>query len=1073
MPVQAPQWTDFLSCPICTQTFDETIRKPISLGCGHTVCKMCLNKLHRKACPFDQTTINTDIELLPVNSALLQLVGAQVPEQQPITLCSGAEDTKHYEEGKKCVEELALYLKPLSSARGVGLNSTTQSVLSRPMQRKLVTLVHCQLVEEEGRIRAMRAARSLGERTVTELILQHQNPQQLSSNLWAAVRARGCQFLGPAMQEEALKLVLLALEDGSALSRKVLVLFVVQRLEPRFPQASKTSIGHVVQLLYRASCFKVTKRDEDSSLMQLKEEFRTYEALRREHDSQIVQIAMEAGLRIAPDQWSSLLYGDQSHKSHMQSIIDKLQTPASFAQSVQELTIALQRTGDPANLNRLRPHLELLANIDPSPDAPPPTWEQLENGLVAVRTVVHGLVDYIQNHSKKGTDQQQPPQHSKYKTYMCRDMKQRGGCPRGASCTFAHSQEELEKFRKMNKRLVPRRPLSASLGQLNEVGLPSGAILSEEGGVDLPNRKTSALPNGIVSTGSTVTQLISRGTDSGYETALKPGKMDHLSSSAPGSPPDLLESVPKSSISALPVNPHPVPSRAPADLPSVSVTKQLQMVPRGSQLYNAQQADMFYQDPRGAAPPFEPAPYQQGVYYPTQSMSRFVRPPPSAAEAGTPYLEPYAPYLPERVVSPQYPQPQQYPPLAQPLYPPHYDSRRVYPPVPPYQREDVVRGSPVPIDIPPAAVTPYVPEARDRYQQAEAYCPVAPHLGQIRPSCHRPHPSLDELHRRRKEIMAQLEERKVISPPPFAPSPTLPHPFHSEEVFVFVQYLDEDLKVAGKYKGNDYSQYSPWSCDTIGSYIGTKDAKPKDVVAARSVDMANVDSKAMREQRLDLQRRAAEAGDDDLIPFGDRPTVSRFGAISRTSKAMYQNSGPMQAMAVQGAATKSIISDYSPYGTHGGWGGSPYSPHQNIPSQGRFNDRERLSMSDVAGHGKQLPSAEREQQLRMELQQVDHQISQQTQLRGLEESQSSLDMKNKLGTAKQTENGQLEPQSKVPAEDLALTFSSDVPNGSALTQENIGLLSNKAASLSLSEEPEGGGDSHDSQRAGVTPTSAP
>ncbi|XP_025918349.1 roquin-1 isoform X10 [Apteryx rowi] len=1045
MPVQAPQWTDFLSCPICTQTFDETIRKPISLGCGHTVCKMCLNKLHRKACPFDQTTINTDIELLPVNSALLQLVGAQVPEQQPITLCSGAEDTKHYEEGKKCVEELALYLKPLSSARGVGLNSTTQSVLSRPMQRKLVTLVHCQLVEEEGRIRAMRAARSLGERTVTELILQHQNPQQLSSNLWAAVRARGCQFLGPAMQEEALKLVLLALEDGSALSRKVLVLFVVQRLEPRFPQASKTSIGHVVQLLYRASCFKVTKRDEDSSLMQLKEEFRTYEALRREHDSQIVQIAMEAGLRIAPDQWSSLLYGDQSHKSHMQSIIDKLQTPASFAQSVQELTIALQRTGDPANLNRLRPHLELLANIDPSPDAPPPTWEQLENGLVAVRTVVHGLVDYIQNHSKKGTDQQQPPQHSKYKTYMCRDMKQRGGCPRGASCTFAHSQEELEKFRKMNKRLVPRRPLSASLGQLNEVGLPSGAILSDEGGVDLPSRKTSALPNGIVSTGSTVTQLISRGTDSSYETALKPGKMDHLSSSAPGSPPDLLDSVPKSSISALPVNPHPVPPRAPTDLTSVSVTKQLPVVPRGSQLYNTQQADMFYQDPRGAATPFEPAPYQQGVYYPTQSsqcMSRFVRPPPSAPEPGPPYLDHYPAYLQDRV----------------------------------------------------------------------------------------PHASLDELHRRRKEIMAQLEERKVISPPPFAPSPTLPHPFHSEEIFVFVQYLDEDLKVAGKYKGNDYSQYSPWSCDTIGSYIGTKDAKPKDVVAARSVEMANVDSKAMRDQRLDMQRRAAETGDDDLIPFGDRPTVSRFGAISRTSKAMYQNSGPMQAMAVQGASTKSIISDYSPYGTHGGWGGSPYSPHQNIPSQGRFNDRERLSMSDVAGHGKQLPSAEREQQLRMELQQVDHQISQQTQMRGLEavsnrlllqreattlagqpqppppppkwpgmisseqlslelhqvereigkrtrelsmESQSSLDIKNKLGTTKQTENGQLEPQSKVPAEDLALTFSSDVPNGSPLTQENIGLLSNKTASLSLSEDPEGGGDNHDSQRAGVTPTSAP
>lgn len=82
-----------------------------------------------------------------------------------------------------------------------------------------------------------------------------------------------------------------------------------------------------------------------------------------------------------------------------------------------------------------------------------------------------------------------------------------------------------------------------------------------------------------------------------------------------------LESVPKNSISALPVNPHPVPARAPTDLPSVSVTKQLQMVPRGSQLYSTQQADMFYQDHRGAAPPFEPAPYQQGEFETKFSIS--------------------------------------------------------------------------------------------------------------------------------------------------------------------------------------------------------------------------------------------------------------------------------------------------------------------------------------------------------------------------------------------------------------------------------------------------------------------
>ena len=157
-------------------------------------------------------------------------------------------ELEHWQQSVECIRQLAGYLRPSQSA-----------ALSRPMQRKLVTLLNCQLVEEEGRARAARSARSLGERSVTELILQHQNPQQLSANLWAAVRARGCQFLGPAMQEEVLKLVLLALtiENDSALSRKVLVMFVVQRLEPHFPQASKTSIGHVVQLLYRASCFKV------------------------------------------------------------------------------------------------------------------------------------------------------------------------------------------------------------------------------------------------------------------------------------------------------------------------------------------------------------------------------------------------------------------------------------------------------------------------------------------------------------------------------------------------------------------------------------------------------------------------------------------------------------------------------------------------------------------------------------------------------------------------------------------------------------------------------------------------
>ncbi|XP_028132577.1 roquin-1 isoform X1 [Diabrotica virgifera virgifera] len=454
MPIQAPQWTEFLSCPVCCNSFDEKLRSPISLGCSHTICRVCLSNLPRRQCPFDQTNISIDIENLPINTALLQLVGPNVRNDNDEIDCKiiPREYLDYYLQCKRYIEQLALYLKPYPS----GSVCSSGSILSRPMQRKLVTLINCQLVEDEGRTRAMRAARSLGERTVTELILQHQNPQQLSANLWAAVRARGCQFLGPAMQEEVLKLVLLALEDGSALSRKVLVMFVVQRLEPHFPQASKTSIGHVVQLLYRASCFKVSKREGDSSLMQLKEEFRTYDALRREHDAQIVQIATEAGLRIAPDQWSALLYGDTAHKSHMQSIIDKLQTPQSFAQSVQELVIALQRTGDPGKLSVLRNHLDLLAAIDPSPESTSPSWSACAECLEAVRQVVAGLVEFIHQHGSRKLQDTAHSQHAKYKISMCRDLTLRGSCPRGTNCTFAHSNEELEKYRAKNRKTITR-----------------------------------------------------------------------------------------------------------------------------------------------------------------------------------------------------------------------------------------------------------------------------------------------------------------------------------------------------------------------------------------------------------------------------------------------------------------------------------------------------------------------------------------------------------------------------------------------------------------------------------------
>lgn len=56
--------------------------------------------------------------------------------------------------------------------------------------------------------------------------------------------------------------------------------------------------------------------------------------------------------------------------------------------------------------------------------------------------------------------------------------------------------------------------------------------------------------------------------------------------------------------------------------------------------------------------------------------------------------------------------------------------------------------------------------------------------------------------------------------------------------------------------------------------------------------------KGLRPHVVELQRRAADVKDDDpIIPFGSLPTVSRFGAISRTSKPGYPPNNPMPTSA--------------------------------------------------------------------------------------------------------------------------------------------------------------------------------
>lgn len=215
--------------------------------------------------------------------------------------------------------------------------------------------------------------------------------------------------------------------------------------------------------------------------------------------------------------------------------------------------------------------------------------------------------------------------------------------------------------------------------------------------------------------------------------------------------------------------------------------------------------------------------------------------------------------------------------------------------------------------------------------------------------------------------MAQLEDRKPLSSS-HSHDPNCPQDMRGQS-----HYMQENSHGLGHFREADYtSSYSPWSCDPFGSYIGGKDIKSKEGMDTQNLDK----SKSLRAHGLELQRRAADVKDDDpIIPFGSLPTVSRFGAISRTSKPGYPPNSPMPPMP-NSAKHITSAADYT-YANQGGWSGDSYQPNQK--SHGHFSERSGLS-----------PAVQAREQLRMELQQVDLQISQQTQSRGLENPSSVM-----------------------------------------------------------------------------------
>ncbi|KAK0416303.1 hypothetical protein QR680_012405 [Steinernema hermaphroditum] len=443
---QGMLWSEILCCPVCSELFSAR-HLPINLSCGHALCKPCLES-DKAMCPYDETAVSMPVSRYPVNVALLRILNVSIS----LLHSSNVREAGHIAPLEKLLCRIAGYLSRADSERGGSIYSEH---LSRPVQRKLVFLLSFQLIEREGRVRSLKSCRSIADRIFTEVVMSYQSSSHTCTMLWSAVRARGCQFLGPAMQEDVLKLIHLALSNGETLARKTLVLYIVEMLKADYPQVSKTCVGHVVQLLYRASCFNVFKREGESSLMELKEEFRNFEALRREHDAQIVQIATEAGLRISPDQWSSLLYGDAHHRSHMQSIIDKQHAAHghTFTYPLTELDdIVDHHPADAGFLHGMRENFAALEALDCS--VHDPSWPLLEHAFSSLADLIDRHVIFTR---KRNADRQngsafgRRDEHGKgssnrvqkYKTQACKIVMSGMQCPRGDRCNFAHDVLEL------------------------------------------------------------------------------------------------------------------------------------------------------------------------------------------------------------------------------------------------------------------------------------------------------------------------------------------------------------------------------------------------------------------------------------------------------------------------------------------------------------------------------------------------------------------------------------------------------------------------------------------------------
>ena len=60
------------NCPKCKIKFDQSRKIPLTLPCGHIICKECLSISDKLICPIDSTIFRDKLASIPICHTILQ-----------------------------------------------------------------------------------------------------------------------------------------------------------------------------------------------------------------------------------------------------------------------------------------------------------------------------------------------------------------------------------------------------------------------------------------------------------------------------------------------------------------------------------------------------------------------------------------------------------------------------------------------------------------------------------------------------------------------------------------------------------------------------------------------------------------------------------------------------------------------------------------------------------------------------------------------------------------------------------------------------------------------------------------